>query len=193
MPSSPNFPPRHNIAPTQPIPVVILENGVRHFRLMRWGLVPAWVKDPANSRLLINARAETVMEKPAFKNAIKRRRCLIPADGYYEWQACRRPQAALLHLSPRRQPIGLAGAGGNLDRPERRGTRYGGYRHRAGERRSRGAASPRAGDDRARRFRPLARLRRSRCRDGVMATADRARSRRVRLARDLDAGQSRRQ
>jgi putative SOS response-associated peptidase YedK len=53
---------------------------------MRWGLVPAWVKDPRKFSLLINARAETVLDKPAFKNAIKRRRCLVPADGYYEWQ-----------------------------------------------------------------------------------------------------------
>jgi putative SOS response-associated peptidase YedK len=83
----PNFPPRYNIAPTQPIPVVILENGARHFKLMRWGLVPAWVKDPRQFTLLINARSETVLDKPAFKNAIKRRRCLIPADGYYEWHS----------------------------------------------------------------------------------------------------------
>src|ERR1700751_3585769 len=82
----PNFPPRHNIAPTQPIPVVILDQGRRHFCLMRWGLVPSRVKDPRNSTLLINARPETVRDKPAFKNAIRRRRVLIPADGYYEWQ-----------------------------------------------------------------------------------------------------------
>ncbi len=105
----PNFPPRHNIAPTQPIPVVMVENGIRHFRLMRWGLLPAWVKDPRKFTLLINARAETVLEKPAFKNAVKRRRCLIPADGYYEWQASearKRP-----HFVRRRDggPIGLAG------------------------------------------------------------------------------------
>jgi len=81
----PNFPPRYNVAPTQPIPVVILDNGARHFKLMRWGLIPAWVKDPRKFTLLINARSETVLDKPAFKNAIKRRRCLIPADGYYEW------------------------------------------------------------------------------------------------------------
>jgi putative SOS response-associated peptidase YedK len=81
----PNFPPRYNIGPTQSVPVVIRENGVRHFRLMRWGLIPAWVKDPRQFALLINARAETVLDKPAFKNAIKRRRCLLPADGYYEW------------------------------------------------------------------------------------------------------------
>src|SRR5216683_1087697 len=56
----PNFPPRYNIAPTQPIPVVIIENGIRHFRLMRWGLLPAWVKDPSKFTLLINARADTV-------------------------------------------------------------------------------------------------------------------------------------
>jgi putative SOS response-associated peptidase YedK len=83
----PNFPPRHNIAATQPIPVVILDNGARHFRLMRWGLVPAWVKDSRKITLMINARSETVRDKPAFKNAMKRRRCLVPADGYYEWQA----------------------------------------------------------------------------------------------------------
>src|SRR3954468_5207853 len=82
----PNFPPRYNIAPTQPVPVVILENGGRHFRLMRWGLVPSWVKDARKFTLLINARAETVLEKPAFKNAMKRRRVLVPSDGYYEWQ-----------------------------------------------------------------------------------------------------------
>src|ERR1700676_3792612 len=105
----PNFPPRHNIAPTQPIPVVIIENNARHFRLMRWGLLPACVEDPRKFTLLINARSETVLEKPAFKNAIKRRRCLIPADGYYEWQASggrKRP-----HFIHRRDgtPMGLAG------------------------------------------------------------------------------------
>jgi putative SOS response-associated peptidase YedK len=105
----PNFPPRFNISPTQPIPVVIIENGNRHFRLMRWGLLPAWVKDPRKFTLLINARAETVREKPAFKNAIKRRRCLIPADGYYEWQASgQRKRPYFIH---RRDggPIALAG------------------------------------------------------------------------------------
>lgn len=81
----PNFPSRYNIAPTQPVPVVLLENDARRFRLMRWGLIPAWVKDPRQFALLINARAETVLDKPSFKNAMKRRRCLLPADGYYEW------------------------------------------------------------------------------------------------------------
>jgi putative SOS response-associated peptidase YedK len=105
----PNFPPRHNIAPTQPIPVVIIENGARHLRLMRWGLLPAWVKDPRNFTLLINARAETVRDKPAFKNAIRRRRCLIPADGYYEWQAGDgRKRPFFIHRSDH-GPIGLAG------------------------------------------------------------------------------------
>jgi putative SOS response-associated peptidase YedK len=105
----PNFPPRHNIAPTQPIPVVIVENGIRHFRLMRWGLLPAWVKDPRKFTLLINARAETVLEKPAFKNAMKRRRCLIPADGYYEWQVSdKRKRPHFIHRRDG-QPIGLAG------------------------------------------------------------------------------------
>jgi putative SOS response-associated peptidase YedK len=104
----PNFPPRHNIAPTQPIPVVILDNGKRHFRLMRWGLVPAWVKDPRNFTLLINARAETVREKPAFKNAIKRRRVLIPADGYYEWQTIGRTKRPFFIHRRDGTPLGFA-------------------------------------------------------------------------------------
>ena len=105
----PNFPPRHNIALTQPIPVVIVENGVRHFRLMRWGLLPAWVEDPGKFALLINARAETVLDRPAFKNAMRRRRCLIPADGYYEWQASgRRKRPHFIHRRDG-QPLGLAG------------------------------------------------------------------------------------
>ena len=104
----PNFPPRFNIAPTQPIPVITLENGVRHFRLMRWGFLPAWVKDPRQFSLVINARSETVLEKPAFKNAIKRRRCLIPADGYYEWHTSdNRKRPYFIHRRDG-QPLGFA-------------------------------------------------------------------------------------
>lgn len=91
----PNFPPRYNIAPTQPIAVVRLMEGKRQFALVRWGLLPSWVKDPAAFSLLINARGESVCDKPAFRNAMKRRRCLIPADGFYEWQAA----------GPRKQPF----------------------------------------------------------------------------------------
>src|SRR5919201_2677384 len=105
----PNFPPRYNVAPTQPIPVIILENGGRHFRLMRWGLVPAWVKDPKKFTLLINARSETVQDKPAFKNAIRRRRCLIPADGYYEWHVSEYRKRPYFISRADRQPFGLAG------------------------------------------------------------------------------------
>jgi putative SOS response-associated peptidase YedK len=76
---------------------------------MRWGLIPAWVKDPRKFTLLINARAETVQEKPAFKNAIRRRRCLIPADGYYEWHTSgQRRRPCFIHRGDSR-PIGLAG------------------------------------------------------------------------------------
>ncbi|MBI3705422.1 MAG: SOS response-associated peptidase [Rhizobiales bacterium] len=83
----PNFPPRFNIAPTQPIAIVRLVEGQRQFALVRWGLLPSWVKDPKAFALLINARGESAAEKPAFRAAMKRRRCLIPADGFYEWQA----------------------------------------------------------------------------------------------------------
>jgi putative SOS response-associated peptidase YedK len=85
-PQQPNFPARYNVAPTQPIPIVRLNEGKREFALVRWGLIPAWVKDPKGFSLLINARGESVNDKPAFRNAMKRRRCLIPADGFYEWQ-----------------------------------------------------------------------------------------------------------
>ena len=82
----PNFPPRYNVAPTQPVPIVRMVEGKREFALVRWGLIPPWVKDPRGFSLLINARGESVDEKPAFRNAMKRRRCLFPADGFYEWK-----------------------------------------------------------------------------------------------------------
>ena len=89
----PNFPARYNVAPTQPIPIVRLVDGKRSFALVRWGFVPAWVKDPKAFSLLVNARGESVLDKPAFRNAMRRRRCLIPADGFYDWRdgAPRRP------------------------------------------------------------------------------------------------------
>lgn len=80
------FPPRYNVAPTQPIPVICRVRGERRFALMRWGLIPSWVKDPGIFSVLVNARGESVCDKPAFRHAMKRRRCLIPADGFYEWK-----------------------------------------------------------------------------------------------------------
>jgi putative SOS response-associated peptidase YedK len=85
-PEQPNFPPRYNVAPTQPVPIVRPGEGKRHFALARWGFIPGWVKDPKGFSLLINARAESALDKPAFRNAMRRRRCLIPADGFYEWR-----------------------------------------------------------------------------------------------------------
>lgn len=82
----PNFPQRHNVSPSQPIPIVRLADGKRRFALVRWGLLPSWVKDPRSFSLLINARGESVLDKPAFRAAMRRRRCLIPADGFYEWK-----------------------------------------------------------------------------------------------------------
>jgi putative SOS response-associated peptidase YedK len=80
------FPPRYNIAPTQPVHIIhIGHTGERELRLVRWGLLPPWVKDPSTFGLLTNARAETIAEKPSFKGAIRHKRCLVPADGFYEW------------------------------------------------------------------------------------------------------------
>ncbi len=78
--------PRYNIAPTQPVVAVWEESGYRDARLARWGLVPRWVKDPRDFPLIINARAETMAQKPAFRDALKHQRCVLPASGYYEWQ-----------------------------------------------------------------------------------------------------------
>ncbi|WP_075995974.1 SOS response-associated peptidase [Salaquimonas pukyongi] len=81
-----DFPPRYNIAPTQPVLTVFNgPAGRREARLVRWGLVPAWVKDPGDFTLLVNARSETAAEKPSFRNAMRHRRVLVPASGFYEW------------------------------------------------------------------------------------------------------------
>jgi putative SOS response-associated peptidase YedK len=77
--------PRYNIAPTQDV-LVVTQNGARHLQAYRWGLIPSWAKDMALGNKMINARAETLAERSAFRSALIRRRCLIPADGFYEWQ-----------------------------------------------------------------------------------------------------------
>lgn len=80
------FPPRYNIAPSQPAHIVRLDGqGRRELVLVRWGLIPSWVKDPRDFTMLINARSETAAEKPSFRAAMRHRRCLIPTDGFYEW------------------------------------------------------------------------------------------------------------
>jgi putative SOS response-associated peptidase YedK len=76
---------RYNIAPSQPVAVITNEKS-RELTFYRWGLIPSWAKDASMGNKMINARAETAPEKPAFRSAFKRRRCLIPADGFYEWQ-----------------------------------------------------------------------------------------------------------
>ena len=83
----PNLAPRYNIAPTQEVAAVRLgDEGQRYFGWLRWGLIPAWAKDATIASRLINARGETVAEKPSFRAAFAKRRCLIPADGFYEWK-----------------------------------------------------------------------------------------------------------
>lgn len=79
--------PRYNVAPTQPVPVIRQhpKETVRELSLMRWGLIPSWSKDSSVAASMINARSETAATKPAFRDALKSRRCLIPADGFYEW------------------------------------------------------------------------------------------------------------
>ena len=84
----PNLPPRYNLAPTQDGPIVRrAETGARELAVARWGLIPAWAKEASIGARMINARAEGVADKPAFRAAFRRRRCLVPASGFYEWQA----------------------------------------------------------------------------------------------------------
>lgn len=90
-PGGDDFPARYNIAPTQPVLIARAGGkGSRELRLVRWGLIPAWMKDPAALKSpLINARAETAAEKPAFRGALRHRRCLVPTTGFYEWNGRR--------------------------------------------------------------------------------------------------------
>ncbi|MCX5512311.1 DUF159 family protein [Kaistia algarum] len=123
------FPPRYNIAPTQPILVVRAGRAGREAALVRWGLVPSWAKDIQALPLFFNARAETAAVKPAFRGAFRHRRCLIPASGFYEWlkePAIGRSGKATIvrkpyYLTPKRPLVAFAGlwdewgdANGNL-------------------------------------------------------------------------------
>jgi putative SOS response-associated peptidase YedK len=76
---------RYNVCPTNQVTAAVTEGDQRRLRAMRWGFLPKWYKSPADGPLLINARAETVAEKPAFREAVRERRCIVPADGFYEW------------------------------------------------------------------------------------------------------------
>ena len=94
--------PRYNIAPTQPVAVVRAGASRRDLALLRWGLVPTWSREPRGRALLINARADTLGTKPSFREAFERRRCLIPADGFYEWKGlagARRKEPHLIRMA----------------------------------------------------------------------------------------------
>ena len=109
--AGPEVVPRFNIAPTQLSPIIRIDpaTGEKVMERRRWGLVPSWAKDPKIGSRMINARGESVASKPAFRTAFKRRRCLVPANGYYEWQAMPdRKQPYYLHLSDQR-PFAMAG------------------------------------------------------------------------------------
>ncbi len=105
-----DYPPRFNIAPTQP--VAIIRNGYSHereFSLVRWGLIPDWVKEPGEFTTLINARAETLAQKPSFRAAFKYRRCLFPVNGFYEWNGRKGAMQAHYVSPPEETPFGVAG------------------------------------------------------------------------------------
>ena len=101
-----DYPPRYNIAPTQPVAIVRTgADNNRELALVRWGLIPGWVKNPGEFTTLLNARIETVLEKASFKAAMRHRRCLVPADAYYEWTG--KPGAKTPHMFSRAAASGV--------------------------------------------------------------------------------------
>jgi putative SOS response-associated peptidase YedK len=110
LPHAPDIAPRYNIAPTQQVPIVRLNAaGERELTQVRWGLVPRWAKDPAIGVRMINARGETLTVKSAFRNAFARHRCLVPVNGFYEWQPTRSGKQPMHIGMPDGRPFGLAG------------------------------------------------------------------------------------
>jgi putative SOS response-associated peptidase YedK len=106
----PDLRPRYNIAPTQQIPIVRLDStGHRELVQVRWGFIPRWAKDPSIGLRMFNARAETVADKPAFRTAYARHRCLIPASGFYEWQALPGGKQPMYIGMSDGRPFGMAG------------------------------------------------------------------------------------
>ncbi len=100
--------PRYNIAPTQNV-VAILKNGTAHLSSLRWGLIPSWAKDEAIGSRMINARAETLAEKPSFKHLLRGKRCLIVADGFYEWRSEGKEKTPMYITLQEEQPFAFAG------------------------------------------------------------------------------------
>lgn len=100
---------RYNIAPSQDVPVVASDRRGTRLGLLRWGLVPAWADPPAVGSRIINARAESLMDKPSFEEAAAARRCLVPADGFYEWAREGDSKVPYWIHAPDREPMGFAG------------------------------------------------------------------------------------
>jgi putative SOS response-associated peptidase YedK len=100
---------RYNIAPSQEVPVIIRNGGKNELKIMRWGLVPSWAPDRSIANRMINARAETISEKPSFRRLLERQRCLIPADGFYEWRREGNHKVPVwVHLK-KKEPFAFAG------------------------------------------------------------------------------------
>jgi putative SOS response-associated peptidase YedK len=104
------FPPRYNIAPSQPVAIVRnTSKGGRELALVRWGLIPHWVKGPREFRMMINARGETAADKPSFRGAMRHHRCLVPTDGFYEWTGAPGAKRPFLVRPRSGGPMAMAG------------------------------------------------------------------------------------
>lgn len=103
-----SYAPRYNIAPTQPV-LTLLNDGENRAGFLRWGLIPSWAKEAAIGDRMINARAETVAEKPSFRRALQKRRCLVLADGFYEWKKEGKKKTPMYIVLKPRESFGFAG------------------------------------------------------------------------------------
>ena len=109
---------RYNIAPTQTITAVRASDGKRKLALLKWGLVPSWSKDPSIGARMINARSETVAEKPSFRSAFKKRRCIVPSSGFYEWQKVEGKKEPYFVSLRDKRPFGIAGLWESWEGPD---------------------------------------------------------------------------
>lgn len=114
----PDYRPRYNAAPSQYMPVIVPSTGGKSLVMMKWGLVPFWAKEASIGNRMINARLETLAEKPSFRRSLSQRRCLVPADGYYEWQKLERGKKAMRIVAEHQELFAFAGLWDEWKDPE---------------------------------------------------------------------------
>jgi len=192
VPGDEDWTPRYNIAPTQPVPIIRQhpKESRREMSLVRWGLVPSWAKDSSGAARMINARSETAATKPAFRDALRDRRCLIPADGFYEWRRTGKTKQPYCFEVNEGELFAFAGSMGALERPERAVGQVVRDTDHDTERGDLSGSRPYAGHSRSGQLRLVARSGNERCQRGVRNAETLRRTADALLSRER-SGQSR--